>query len=577
MDDAGRDPSGVEQKVRSSTTGPWPRVSEIDVERAALPAPIARAGAGAGAGSITLVTGSPGAGKTTLMASWARAIDVRGDAVGWATLGSDDNDSAILTTTLRSAARHAIDNVSYSSTGLPQPPARPLPQTQARPGRAEGPRRQGGPGGHHLPASGLVATVAPEIIALGDLWLLIDDVHLVRDPEALETLETLLHQAPPNLHVVLGSRADPSVHLSRLRLQGRLREVRDHDLRLSRTETATVIAQHGIRLDDGQVTRLHRLTEGWAAGVGLAALSLTSGRDPESFLSALARDDGAVAAYLVDEVLASIDDDRREFMLDTCVPDELDEQLAVRLSGRDDAGLVLAHLTAANSLITLEPDSHPTTYRYHPLLRNYLRARLRAESLQRSNLRHAQTAVWFTERGRAVEAVDHAVASGDETLLRAALHRFSVGLLLDGDTVTIERAVALLPRVVLGDPALLAVAAIASLQSGDLAAARVHLATARAAGDLESRLGPGGSGSSGDLASRAASPPLSYVPLPPRTPAEHRQLDCGPVRGRHRPRPRTTTQRPDAQPKRGNAQPRRPRGVGTAAAGVRARQLRTTR
>ncbi|MEP7331461.1 MAG: AAA family ATPase [Terracoccus sp.] len=468
-------------------------------------------GSGADHGSVTLVTGSAGAGKTTLMATWARALDARGDGVGWVTLSRDDNDPASLTAALLDAIREALESVEPASASSWQPQAAAASEMR---------RRGSGPDVRPRLSAGFASLVAAEIVAVGaDLWLLIDDVHLVRDPQTLGTLETLLNRAPPNLHVVLGARADPAVHLSKLRLQERLREVRDRDLRLSRDETAAVAALHGIHLDEGQVARLHDLTEGWAAGVGLAALSLASGRDPESFLAAFAHDDGAVAAYLVDEVLESIDDDRREFMLDTCVPDDLPEALAVRLSGRDDAGQVLAQLTAANSLLTLTPDSHPATYRYHALLRSYLRARLRAESAQRSDAKHAETAVWFAEQGRAADALEHAAASADHGLFRAVLHRYAVGQLLDGHPARIEGAIALVPQAVVTDPALLAVAAIASLQSGNLAAARAHLAAATTAFALveTSPTSPAPPTRSESVAALQTTPErasIPYVPLP---------------------------------------------------------------
>lgn len=482
MNTAASDPSRSGADPRSSLRGHAPSTRDRMLTRESLPPPVAPCPElRASNGSVTLVTGSAGAGKTTLMAFWAQAFTTRGDGVGWVTLGRDDNDPAGLAMRLLDAVRTATD----TDIRLP-------------------------------PTDGVVSQVASEIVAFeADLWLLLDDVHLLRDHQALEILETLLHQAPPNLHVVLGARADPAVRLSKLRLQQRLHEIRDHDLRLTRDETAAVVALHGVSLDDSQVTRLYQLTEGWAAGVGLAALSLVSGRDPESFLADFARDDGAVAAYLVDEVLDSIDDDRREFMLDTCVPDEVPEALAVRLSGCDDAGQVLAELTAANSLLTVNAGAHPITYRYHALLRSYLRARLRAESVERFALKEAQTAVWFAEQGRATEAVDHAVRSGDAALVRATLHRYAVGLLLDGDPSRIEHAVAAVPAVLRSDPALLAVVAIANLQSVDLASAHLHLAAAAAVGEPGVEQGQDDVDAGLTSSEEAGSPVLTFVPLPP--------------------------------------------------------------
>lgn len=507
MNSASLDPMELSRGPSDSSWGGAPQVGDRTVVRASLPAPTAsQCESPAGHGSVILVTGSAGAGKTTLMASWARAFGERGEAVGWVTLDRDDNDPTRLSVALLDAVRDAI-----AGTPTPGTAPAPLPATAASQGsrRADDPDVRGGAG------AGFDAQVACEMAAFrADLWLLLDDVHRLRDHHTLTVLEALIHGSPPNLHVVLGARADPAVRLSKLRLQQRLHEVRDHDLRLSRDETAAVVALHGIRLDEGQVSRLHHLTEGWAAGVGLAALSLASGRDPEPFLAAFARDDGAVAAYLVDEVLSSLDDDRCRFMLDTCVPDDLPEALAVRLSGRDDAGRVLAELTAANSLLSVTPGAYPTTYRYHALLRSYLRARLRAESTQRHSRKQAETAVWFAEQGQASQAVDHAVDSGDAELVRATLHRYAVGLLLDGDPATIERAVGRVPDVVRSDAALLAIAAIASLQSGDLSTARHHLAGVGVR-DLGRAPGREHTAEADHSPNPIGSPSLRFVPLPP--------------------------------------------------------------
>ncbi|EWT02510.1 hypothetical protein N865_04835 [Intrasporangium oryzae NRRL B-24470] len=540
-----------------------PRLSTRTLNRDRLPVPQPLQSARErDQGTVVLVAGAVGAGKTSLLSSWSAQLLARGDGVGWASLGREDNDPHVLWGTVLDAVRDATAR---------RPGVRPLPA---------------GLGDWDVPVDpdpDFVGRVASAVATTGDdIWLLLDDVHVVRDPRCLETLDLLLRWAPANLHVVLGARADPALRIARLRIEGRLAEVRDHDLRFTVAETASLLLGHGIALSQGQLATLHRLTEGWAAGVGLAALSLSTGRDPDAFLRAFASDDGAMAGYLIDEVLGGLSEDRRDFLLATCVPERLTVELAGRLSGRDDAGAVLRELAATNSLVTASttglsthgPSSAPvgagvevdtgdgsslarttdetagdqtggdetagaatagpvdfpadgadelpegiheevperrepedigagTSYRYHALLRSYLRARLQAASLSRSSRMHAETAVWFAERDLAADALDHAVASGRAELVRGMLHRYALGLLLDGRFATVGRALTRAPEDVRRQPAVVALAALTSLESGDLGTAEMHLAALARAREVTD-----------EAAAVADEPHVAYEPLP---------------------------------------------------------------
>jgi DNA-binding CsgD family transcriptional regulator len=440
-------------------------------------------------GTVVLVTGAVGAGKTSLLASWSGQLLNRGHGVGWASLGREDNDTHVLWGTVLGALRDAL-------TRLPEEVSQPTDID----GLVAPPE----------PDPDFVGRVATAVAAAGgELWVMLDDVHTVRDQRCLESLDLLLRWAPPNLHFVLGARADPALRLARLRLEGRFAEVRDEDLRFSLGETAALLTVHGVSLSPAQLSTLHRLTEGWAAGVGLAALSLSTGRDPDTFLLDFASDDGAMAGYLIDEVLDGLDDDRRDFLLATCLPEHLSTELAVRLSCRDDAGSLLDELAATNTLVTAGiPEGG--TYRYHALLRSYLRARLQATSLSRTSHLHAETSAWFADHGLSVGALEHGVASGDEDLVRAMLHRYALGMLLDGRLSAVERAVANAPARVRREPAVLAIAALTSLEAGDRATAEMHLA---AVGRGEAATGIGGVDLL-DSASAEVDPRTDYVPLP---------------------------------------------------------------
>ena len=428
-----------------------------------------------GLGSIIVVTGPGGAGKSTLMAAWAAELTARSDGVGWASLGSDDNDRATLWTTLLGALRDAVRSgaVAAAERGAP---AEVLADAAEAREALEAMRAPAVPAVSAF--AGRLARVLREVPY--PIWLLLDDVHLVRDPAGLESLNLLLRWAPSPLRIVLGARADPALHLPRLRLEGRVCDIRDGELRFLPDEAEAMLAAHGVRLTYTQLNRLHSLTEGWAAGLGLAAASLRTGRDVDHFLTSFAGDTGAMAGYLIEEVLAGLDHETLDFMLMTCVAERLTPELAHRLSGRDDAGEILGKLADANTLVSVTTGS-VTTYRYHSLLRGYLTARLKSLGRTRFGQLHAKTATWFSEHGLDAEALEHAVVSQDEHVAHAMLHKYGVRLVLSGRGSTVGRALEGAPASVRAERPMEALAAIVALDSGDLLAGEVHVAAADAA------------------------------------------------------------------------------------------------
>jgi LuxR family maltose regulon positive regulatory protein len=428
-----------------------------------------------GKGSIVVVTGPGGAGKSTLMAAWASELSSRGAGVGWASLGSDDNDPGTLWATVLGALRDGVARGADAADLRGDSNAQRAGAEDAAEALASmmPPARAAVPG-----FVGRLARVLRDVPY--PLWLMLDDVHLVRDPACLESLNLLLRWAPAGLHIVLGARADPAIHLPRLRLEGRVHDVRDGDLRFRAEEAEAMLEAHGVRLTHTQLNRLHRLTEGWAAGLGLAAASLRTGRDVDDFLISFAGDTGAMAGYLIEEVLAGLDAETLDFMLLTCVAERLTPELAGRLSGREDAGEVLSRLAEANTLVSVTTGS-VTTYRYHSLLRGYLSARLKSMGRNRFGQLHAQTATWFSEHGLDAEALEHAVVSQDERITHAMLHRYGVRLVLSGRGSAVGRAIESAPASVRAERPVEALAAIVALDSGDLLAGEVHVAAADAA------------------------------------------------------------------------------------------------
>ena len=428
-----------------------------------------------GLGSIIVVTGPGGAGKSTLMAAWATELTARSDGVGWASLGSDDNDPATLWATLLGALRDAVTSGAVAAAERGAPAEVLAAAAESREAleamRAPAPRAVSA-------FVGRLARVLREVPY--PIWLLLDDVHLVRDPAGLDSLNLLMRWAPAPLRIVLGARADPALHLPRLRLEGRVRDIRDGELRFLPDEAEAMLAAHGVRLTYTQLNRLHSLTEGWAAGLGLAAASLRTGRDVDHFLTSFAGDTGAMAGYLIEEVLAGLDYETLDFMLVTCVAERLTPELAQRLSGRDDAGEILGKLADANTLVSVTTGS-VTTYRYHSLLRGYLTARLKSLGRTRFGQLHAKTATWFSEHGLDAEALEHAVVSQDEHVTHAMLHKYGVRLVLSGRGSTVGRALEGAPASVRAERPMEALAAIVALDSGDLLGGEVHVAAADAA------------------------------------------------------------------------------------------------
>ncbi|GAA2745134.1 hypothetical protein GCM10009868_25520 [Terrabacter aerolatus] len=423
-----------------------PGISGRTVRRASIPAPSALPSATErGAGTLVLVAGSVGTGKTTLLADWAGELERRGDLVGWASLDREDNDPQVMAETLLGAVRTGISPVV--------------------PGLAD----ETVPGvlGQAL-VTGLLelAATAPH-----DLWLVLDDLHLVRDPRCLDLVELLVRWAPAHLHVVVGTRSEPGLHLPRLRLEERLVEVREHDLRFSLDDTRELLSRHDLALEDEQVRHLQELTEGWAAGVALAAVSLARGRDADAFLREFARSDRAMSGYLVEEVLASLDAPTREFLLSTSVLEDLTADLGAAVTGRDDAGALLDALSADNAMVTVDRVGTPT-YRYHVLLRSYLGAMLEAGSARGAREVHARAAQWYAAHDVPGQALRHAEAAGDLDLMSDVIHQHALHLLLDGRASDVEAAVR---TVRADDPVMGVVAALASLDLADPEAARRQL------------------------------------------------------------------------------------------------------
>jgi LuxR family transcriptional regulator, maltose regulon positive regulatory protein len=333
---------------------------------------------------LTIVTGPPGAGKTMALALWAAAEP---GAVAWVGLDEFDNRPGLFWSYVVAALRHS---------GVVIPKAlRPVPAGQP------------GDDGFLLRLTAVLAAQDPPVT------LVLDDLHLLTDPGVLKGLEFVLRNVGLGLRLLVASRMDPLLPLHRYRLAGQLTEIRASDLAFNTDEAGLLLDQHGGLLTADALESLNRRTEGWAAGLRLAAISLGTHPDPDLFVRELMAEDSALTCYLVDEVLNVQPPDVREVLLSTSILEHVSAEAAAELTGDEQAAGILATLARTNALV--QPIGSGW-YRYHTLFAEMLRLRLRYEHPDRVAALHQRAARWYERNGMLTDAVRHAVAAGDWSL-----------------------------------------------------------------------------------------------------------------------------------------------------------------
>jgi len=240
--------------------------------------------------------------------------------------------------------------------------------------------------------------------------LIVDDLHLLTEPAALGELEFVLRNVGTGLRLVVSSRMDPPLPLHRYRLAGELTEIRASDLAFSMTEAGLLLAQHGSTLSAGSLECLTRRTEGWAAGLRLAAISMDTHPDPDRFVTELITEDSALTGYLMEEVLDAAPPQVREVLLATSILEQVSAETAAELTGNEQAGRTLLAVARANAFV--QP-AGCGWYRYHALFAEVLRLKLRHEDPDRIAALHRRAALWYERNGRLTDAVRHAAQAGD--------------------------------------------------------------------------------------------------------------------------------------------------------------------
>jgi LuxR family maltose regulon positive regulatory protein len=333
---------------------------------------------------LTLVSAPPGYGKTTLVASWLAG---RTDAsrFAWVSLGERDHDPTTFWT-------YVLTAVERASAGAG---ARALAQL---------------PRG----VDAALAELLNELSVLpDDLTVVLDDYHLCDGPGVGTGVTLLLDHLPPQVHLIVIARADPNLPLPRLRARGELLEIRTSDLRFTAEEsTAYLNDLNGLALDGASVAALDGRTEGWAAAIQLAALSLRGRNDPARFIADFAGDDRFVLDYLADEVLGRVAAETREFLLRTSILDRLTGPLCDAVTGAANGRAMLEALERQN-LFLIPLDDQRRWYRYHHLFADVLTAHLLDEAPDDLPRLHRRASDWLADHDDPEGAVRHALASGD--------------------------------------------------------------------------------------------------------------------------------------------------------------------
>ncbi len=407
---------------------------------------------GRGDGATVVVISAPaGSGKTTAVTGWIDSLPIDGRCVAWLSLDERDNDPVTFWTYVVAALRQAFGiEFGVASSTLLQSSRAPL--------------------------DAVVSTLLNELTSAGaeagtEVVLVLDDYHVITAPDIHKSVTLLVERLPPRVRVVVASRSDPPLPLGRLRVGGRLVEVRADDLRFTPDETAAYLERAvDATLSTADVAALSERTEGWAAALQLAALSMHGRNDVSSFIAEFAGDDRYIVDYLAEEVLDRQTDDVRQFLLRTSILDRLGGPLCDAVTEHRGGRSTLQQLERANMFL-VPLDDRRQSYRYHHLFADVLRAHLYDEDPDAAPELHGRASAWFESNGEMSEAIRHALAAGDPDraadLVEAAIPDWQ----RDRQEATIRRWLQLLPDEVMASRPVLIIGLIGALASiGEFAA-----------------------------------------------------------------------------------------------------------
>jgi LuxR family maltose regulon positive regulatory protein len=416
---------------------------------------------------LTLVSASAGSGKTTLLSAWVAASRLQTSgakpaqaqpAVAWLSLDTLDNDPIRFWASCLASLQNSLPRLGVEALVLLH--AREAP-----------------------PLSTILVALLNEIMQLDlEVILILDDFHFISEQAIHEGLSFALDHLPANFHLVLATRTDPLLPLSRLRARGQLLEIRSSDLRFTQLEATTFLLQQmELPLSQEDVTSLHSRTEGWIAGLHLAALSLRKQQDLSRWVSDFAGSHRYLLDYVQQDVLVRLPVPLQHFLLQTSLVSRMNAALCQAITAGPSLQASQQMLEEAEqaNLFVVPLDEQRQWYRYHDLFREALRTQLHASQPELVPLLHKRAARWYETQGEWREAITHALAAPDYPLAASFIEQAAPHFWLSGEARTIQNWVLALPESVLRAHTRLALnAALRFLNSVHISTETVHASMA---------------------------------------------------------------------------------------------------
>jgi LuxR family maltose regulon positive regulatory protein len=414
---------------------------------------------------LILISAPAGFGKTTLVGEWVQAMG-RADppmAIAWLSLDEGDSDPArflayfIAALNQAEGIEAALGKGSLSMLQSPQPP----------------------------PIEAVLTPLINEIATIPDRMIFVlDDYHVLESTLVDEVLTFLLEYLPPQIHLVIASREDPHLSLSRLRARGQMTELRAMDLRFTTSEAAEFLNQTmGLSLSSEDIAALETRTEGWIAGLQLAAISMQGHEDASHLIKAFTGSHKLIQDFLIEEVLGQQSERIQKFLLQTSILDQLTGSICDALTHQSNSQSILESLERAN-LFIIPQDDERRCFRYHHLFADLLRLRLRQTQPEQLLVLHSQASKWYEKNGFADEAIAHALHAEDFERAVYLIEQHVDTIWAHGEYTKLRRWLVGLPdELVLSRPQLCIFQAWELFASGQLDAAERFLQAAELAND----------------------------------------------------------------------------------------------